>query len=272
MHLSSERLGRLCRSVWRIYIAQRIPVAAAGLAFFLTLALFPLLICLQTMLGNLFPPTEELRSFLRMLLPQDTVATILDYLRYVSANSGDTMLVMALAVLASSSAAAFRVVDRVMGDMRGRRRFFGVFALIFSFCFSLLFLAAVYFGVVLIGTGRWFLDFADRHIFFMNIASGWKWCRFILLFLLLFVMLTGLYRVTAPRDGQHRLLPGAAAATAALGALGFVFSAFIGASAKYPLVYGSLASVIVMMLWLYACGVILFLGGALNVALEQERE
>ena len=48
-----------------------------------------------------------------------------------------------------------------------------------------------------------------------------------------------------------------------------MFSAFIGASVKYPLIYGSLAGVIVVMLWFYTCGMILLLGGALNVALER---
>ena len=51
------------------------------------------------------------------------------------------------------------------------------------------------------------------------------------------------------------------------------FSAIIGASARYPLVYGSLASIIVLMLWLYTCCLILFGGAALNVALrDQKRE
>lgn len=264
-------LKRLCADIWTIYIGCRIPVAAAGLAFFLTLTFYPLLICLQAMLGSLFPGSEQLRGLLSVLLPADTVSTILDYLRYAAANRSETMLAMALTVVASSSAAAFRVVDRVLGEMRGGRRFRGAAALVFSFCFSLLFLAAVYLAVILVSTGKWFLDFADRHIYFMNISDSWSWGRFALLFLLLFVMISGVYRVTAPKGGA-RLLPGAALASAALVAVGVVFSAFIGASVKYPLIYGSLAGVIVIMLWFYTCGVILLLGGAVNVALERNRK
>ena len=264
-----ERFRKLLAGVYGIYTGSRLPIAAAGLAFFLTLTFFPLLICLQTMLGSLFPAAEELRGFLSMLLPSDTVSTIIDDLRYAAENRSDTMLVMALTVVASSSAAAFRVMDRVMGGMRGGRRFRGLAALVYSFCFSLLFLAAVYFAVILVSTGKWFLDFADRHIYFMNISGSWAWWRFVLLYLLLFVMLCGVYRVTAPKKTAGRLLPGAALAAGALVTLSILFSAFIGASAKYPLIYGSLAGVIVIMLWLYSCGVILFLGCALNVTLEQ---
>ena len=44
-------------------------------------------------------------------------------------------------------------------------------------------------------------------------------------------------------------------------------SAVISTSVRYPLVYGSLASVIVLLFWLYVCGAVLFLGSAVNVAL-----
>ena len=270
MRLRLEGFKRLLRGVYGIYTGQRIPIAAAGLAFFLTLAFYPLLICLQTMLGSMFPTSEEVRGILNVLLPADTVPTILEYLRYIAANRSETMLAMALTLVATSSAAAFRVVDRVMGDMRDARRFPGAAGLVFSFCWSLLFLAAIYLAVILIGTGKWFLDFADRHIYFMNISDSWRWWRFVLLFALLFVMICGVYRITAPKQGAYRMLPGAALARAALVAVSIVVSVFIGASAKYPLVYGSLASVIVIMLWLYTCGVILFLGNAVNVTLERE--
>ncbi len=267
--LNTAYLKRLVAGVYAIWSGCRIPIAAAGLAFFLTLTFYPLLICLQAMLGSLFPSSGQLRSILTVLLPADTVSAIQEYLKYVAANRSDTMLAMALTVVASSSAAAFRVVDRTMGQMRGGRRFSGPAALVFSFCCSLLFLAAVYLAVILVSTGKWFLELADRHIHAVNISDSWSWCRFVLLFLLQFVMVSGVYRVTAPKGVGQRLLPGALLASAALVAVGAVFSAFIGASVKYPLIYGSLAGVIVVMLWFYTCGMILLLGGALNVALER---
>ncbi len=267
--MQTAEIKRFCLGVYRLNRTHRLPIAAAGLAFFLTLTFFPLLICLQTMLGSMFPSSEELREFLTILLPEDTVAAIQDYLRYIAANRSERMLAMALTLVATSSAAAFRILDRVMGGMRGGRRLPGAFTLVFSFCFSLLFLAAIYLAVILVSTGKWFLDFADRHIYFMNISESWRWWRFVLLFLLLFVMISGIYRITAPRDTEIRQLPGAALASAALVAVSVVFSALIGASVKYPLIYGSLAGVIVIMLWLYTCGVILFLGNAVNVTLEQ---
>ena len=252
-----------------IYFDHHIPRAAAALSYFLTWSVFPMLICLYQMLGRLFPASEEIRAFLTGLLPANITDTFLDFLRYVSLNQSTTMLFVALTVLVTSSSAAYRTMDDVIGEMRGRTRFSGFFEVLFSLGFSVIFLLAIYLAAILILTGKWFLDFVDRHIMFMNISDSWSWARFVLLGLLLFVIMFGLYRMTAPKEGPVRILPGAVAAAVALVIVSIFFSTVIGVSVRYPLVYGSLASLIILMFWLYVCGIVIFMGGALNVTLER---
>ena len=255
-----------------IYIKNHIPRAAAGLSYSLTMAVFPLLICLYTLIGSLFPAMGNIREFLDMMLPYETVDTIMDYLGYVSNNLSKTMFVAALLVMLTSSSAAFRLIDNVTGEMRGRRRYGDVFALVFSFLFSVIFLLTILVCMAVIITGKWFLEFVDSHIDFLNISSAWNWARFLLMAGLLFVVLSILFRFTAPRDGKVHVLPGALASALALLVVSPIFSYFIGLSVKYPLVYGSLASIILMMFWFYICGIILLTGNALNVALERAGE
>ena len=47
---------------------------------------------------------------------------------------------------------------------------------------------------------------------------------------------------------------------------------FIAASAKYPLVYGSIASVILLIFWLYLCSLMLIMGMVLNIVLRDREE
>ena len=80
---------------------------------------------------------------------------------------------------------------------------------------------------------------------------------------LLFVLLT--YRLSLPRGGPRPpILPGAVLASGALVAFSVLFSWFIGLSSRYSLVYGSLASVIILLVWLYLCGNILIVGNVFN--------
>lgn len=270
-----NKVKKIGQGMFRIFMDNNIPRAAAGLSYFLTLSLFPTLICLYHMLGNLAPPTEEIKGFLDGLLPASTADTILSFLRYVSANRSAGMLFAALVVLVTCASAAFRCVDNVTAEMRGVSRYSsGFLAFIFSVVYSLLLVAALYVAAIFILTGKWFLEIIDRQLMFMNVSDTWSWARFILLGLLLFVMLSWLYRVTAPRAAGRRgtrirLMPGAVAAAAALLVVSMVFAGVIGVSAQYPLVYGSIASLALMMLWLYFCGIIVFMGNALNVMLER---
>ena len=60
-------------------------------------------------------------------------------------------------------------------------------------------------------------------------------------------------------------------AAAALVAASALFSWFIGLSSRYSLVYGSLASGIILLVWLYLCGNILILGDVFNCVWYRRR-
>ncbi len=262
-------LLRLGESVIRHYISFHISRASAGLSYFLMLTVFPLLICLYSMLGSLFPSPPEVREFLELFLPMGMVETLMDFVYYVSTNVSSRMLTLAIAAMATSSAAGYRIIDKVMFELRGKRRRERAMAFIFSFVFSLVFLAALYVAALLIATGGRFIAFADEYIGFLSVSHNWEWFRFVLLYLLLFVMILGVYRITAPAGMKVILVPGAVSASVALLLVSILFSWFIGMSARYPLVYGSLASVMIMLLWLYICGNVLFLGNIINISLEK---
>ena len=94
---------------------------------------------------------------------------------------------------------------------------------------------------------------------------------FLLGMVFLFILL--LYRFAAPLDKPSPpVVPGALAASAALAAASAIFSLLMGNSARYSLVYGSLASVIIMLVWLYLCGNILIMGNVVNFVLFTHRK
>ncbi len=264
-----KRLIEIAGNMIQLYLDNHVSRASAGLSYFFMLTVFPLLICLYAMLGSLFPSGEEIAAFLQGLLPVETLLMIMDFMGYVSANSSTRMISVALVAMAISSAAGFRIVDKVMFELRGTRRQGKQFAFVYSFIFSLVFLAALYLAVVLMATGGWFIGFVDRYVGILNISENWEWFRFVVLFMLLFVLILGAYKICSPGHKEMIIVPGAFWAALAMVGISVVFSWFIGMSVKYPLVYGSLASVMIMLLWLYICGNVLFLGNILNISLEK---
>ncbi|MBE7017003.1 MAG: YihY family inner membrane protein [Ruminococcaceae bacterium] len=267
-----KKTAYLAENVIRLYFINHISRASAALSYFFMLSLFPLLICLNSMLGSLFPTAEEFEGILRGMLPVETVNTLMDYLAYVSSNSSHRMVTVALVALATSSAAGFRIVDKVMNEIRRVKKVKKQFAFFMSFVYSLVFLSAIYFAALLIASGGWFINFIDENVKIINISKNWEWFRFLLLFFVLFIFILGAYRLCSPKKSDTLIVPGAFWASFAIVAVSFVFSWFIGISIKYPLIYGSLASVMVMLLWLYIFSNLLFLGNILNTALEKINE
>ena len=124
--------------------------------------------------------------------------------------------------------------------------------------------------MVVIFTGDWFFGLLQTHLpprvvelIPLQALSGlWRWTRYLLLFFFFLLLVLVIYRVGTPRDRVgRRIVRGAALlASLAMVACSVLFSWFIGLSSRYTLVYGSLASLIILLVWLYFCGNILLLG------------
>lgn len=262
---------RIIRELAEIYSRTRIPRASAALSYYFTMTLFPLIICLYTLLGSNYSRAVEVLDFAERFLTEDTVRIVEDFLDYVAASNSQAMLAAGLAVLVTSASAAVRTLQTTVGEMQGGKRFQGLMDFIFSIIFSLVFLAAMYFAILVIISGQEVLELVNRFLPFVDISSSWSWLRFLLLAGILFVIFWGVYEVSKRQSDRYKTFPGAILSTAATVVMSFVFSVFIGASAKYPLVYGSLASVILLMFWLHLCCQIIFIGAAFNIALRNDR-
>ncbi len=269
--MKASRAATVVSGLLRLYFGKRISRGAAAMSFFILLSVFPLLISLNGMLGSLFPTTERFEALAQGLMPQQTVGVVSDYLRYIGRNSGGGMLAAGLLMTCTSAAAVFRATLGVLADLRGRQRFRGLRSWPLSFLFSLVFLAVLYFAALVVLLGERLLAFLAGQFAFIDPDSLWSALRYPLLFLLAFLMLWGLYRLAAPEGEKRGLAPGALAAAAGIELLSAAFSAFIGYSTRYALVYGSLTSLVMLMLWLYACCTLVILGSALNLCLQRNR-
>lgn len=117
-------------------------------------------------------------------------------------------------------------------------------------------------------TGKRFLLWLDALMPHVSIIWSWTWVRFLVLFAILLMMILVLYRLTTPRRTPHRVFPGALFSAVGIVVMSILLSWLIGNSAKYSLVYGSLASVVILLFWFHVFGLLLILGVVLNHALE----
>lgn len=250
-----------------LYFSKRVARSAAELAYFLVLSFFPILICINALVGRLDLDTAAMLEMASPLLPREALEVLAEYVRYITSNQTPGLLTAGLMMTLFSSSAAFRALMNIMGDIYERSSYQGLVQVAASVAFSILFLVMIYLSLVVLLTGGWLFQLAED---FLHLESGmlpwdWQWIRFFILFCLVLLVVLVVYRMSAPRGKPTPpVLTGGILASAALVAASVVFSWFIGMSSRYSLVYGSLASVIILLVWLYLCGNILILGNVFN--------
>jgi len=90
--------------------------------------------------------------------------------------------------------------------------------------------------------------------------------------LLAMLALTVIYRVARPREEKLRnVLPGAMLATALWWMVNVLFGAYVR-RVPYSVVYGGLAAVIGLLVWMELSAIIIFLGAAWNAELAESRK
>ena len=253
---------RFVREIVEVYFDRRVSRSAAELAYFLILSFFPVLICVNAFVGLLHLDVNLILAGTEEFLPKESRSILGDYILYITDNQSNAMLFAGLTMTLFSASAAFRALMNIMADIYGRTTYRGLGQVVASVAFSVLFLITIYLSLAVLLTGSWFLHLVETYLpWVRQVVGDWQWIRFWVLFCLvmLFVLLT--YRMAAPR-GKPRppILTGGVLASAALVCASMLFSWFIGMSSRYSLVYGSLASVIILLVWLYFCGNILLLG------------
>lgn len=255
--------------VWEIvevYFSRRVSRSAAELAYFLILSFFPALICVNAFVGLLDLDVNLVLTAAAGVLPAESLSVLGDYITYISDNQSRAMLLAGASMVLFSASAGFRALMNVMADIYERPSYRGLGQIIASVVFSILFLATVYLSIAVLLTGSWFLSIVERHFpWVLELVGSWQGVRFWLLFCLVMLFVLLAYRMAAPR-GKPRppILTGGVLASAVLVCASMIFSWFIGMSSRYSLVYGSLASVIILLVWLYLCGNILILGNVFN--------
>ena len=248
--------------------------AAASLAYFLILTLFPLLVCVNFFIGLLELDPEAVFSALDPLLPRESLSIILDYLTYVSGipqSQSTPLLLASLFTILLSASAGLRTLLKTMDELYQVRHVSSLRRVVVSVVLSILFLLTIYLSIVVIFTGDWFFQLLEARlpsplaelIPLRLLSQLWGWLRYLLLFFCVLLLVLAVYRMGTPpplRREKKVLRLTALLSAGALVACSVLFSWFIGMSSRYSLVYGSLASLIILLVWLYFCGNILLVG------------
>lgn len=268
---------QIITNIIRTFFEQRIHRSAAALSYFLTMTIFPMLICVQWILGTL---GEDILIFLDSfaeLIPENALAIIKDYLAYTGSQSAALLSVGIITAIYTGSS-AYRMLSDLLRDIFDSYGGNALLRFAMSFIWAGAFIIFIYVGAIIVLAGRWLMGFLEpffamiKFINLNSIASLWTWFRFILLIIFSTFLLYVLYFASAWYSPHIKvILPGAVLSSLLLTVISLVFSWFISLSVNYSLIYGSLASMIILMFWLYILGNIIIIGALFNKEISLQK-
>jgi membrane protein len=280
---NAEHPRELTRSGWRDVLwrvkeetaKDNISMIAAGVAFYLMLAIFPMLAATVSIYGLVADPVDVQRNFESVagVIPEQARSIMIDQLTAVTSASGGQLgfgVVLSIALTlwsASRGVIAMITALNIAYDEKETRSFIKLNGIALALTialivFMILTLAVVVALPVVIG--------------YLNLGETVEWAirlaRWPILAFAIIVALAVLYRYAPDRDAPRwRWVSWGASVATVIWLLGSVaFSVYVSNFADYNKTYGTMGAVIILLLWFNLSSYAVLLGAELNAEMEHQ--
>jgi membrane protein len=247
---------------------------AAALGFYLTLAIFPALIFLLTMLPYLPIPRldQAIMDLLSQALPPEAARMLEDTVRRIATERKGGLLSFGfLAMLWAASMGMYAVMQQlnITYNVKEARSFIKgrSIALLLTLLFGVLVIGA--FALIVMGgvVQDWLAEFVGRHPALLTFFAVSRWVIIVGALLMSFDLIY--YLAPNMQRKWTWITPGAVFGVTVMLLTSLGFRLYITHFANYEATYGALGAMIVLMLWFYLAGLVLLVGSEINVVLEQ---
>ena len=254
------------------FFGNRIYRYAAAFSYYVTMSVFPFLILVSIIVAPFEIHLETIPAALENFIPGGIISVLRSHLNYINRNNTDLMMWSAVLFITTSASGAMRVLMNIMADIHGKSRYSFFGGILVSLVMALAVLLFIYLSCIIVVMGRWLIELLDAHFGNIAFTDLWIWLRFLILFPIMFLFVVIIYAITTPRDKKKfRKSVGALSASIVMVLTSMVFSWMLSFTNRYTIVYGSLASVVILMIWLFACGIILICGNVINVIIDRRK-
>lgn len=253
---------------------DNIGIYAAQASFFIVISAVPFIMLLLTLV-KFFVPMDRV-TVLEMInrFAPETVGNFLTTITnelFSKTSTAPIISITAVSTLWIASKgvmALYLGINNVFKPQKMPNYFYSRFV---SILYTLIFIAALLLTIIVFGFGSKIEDFLSVRFPFVGAIVSFLLNIRILLFIIMLTLVFALFYSFLPRakKGFKYQIPGALCAAAGWILFSFVYSIYIEYFSNYSYVYGSLAAIVFLMLWLYFCMNILLYGAEINKLYEK---
>lgn len=275
-YLEKHPAQRLAVQLFRRYLDHHVARDGAALTYYLLFAIFPLLIFLNNLVGLLQLDIHELvYEIPGGVIPQEIFSLLDQYLHYIARVSNQKLLWFSLVF---SIYFPYRAVNALFLSVR---KAYGVSAPVHflrdqlhMLFYTLVLIVALCSAALTSTVGSRVLAFVSRFVYLSDsFVNLWTSSRFAVLGAILFAVIALLYALALGSSREKRgIWPGVLVSLLMWIILSMGYSLYVEHAANYSIIYGSIGTIIVLLLWLYLSAVMLIMGAELNSVLLGSRK
>lgn len=250
--------------------ADHVGAYAAQSAYFFMLCLIPIILLLITMVQYTPVTKADVMTAVIQVFPASVENLITSIVNQVYNQS---MGIIPVTIIVAMWSAGKGVLAMASGlnciySCRETRNY--IVLRIRSTVYTLLFIVVIILLLVLSVFGNTLNLFIARHIPFLKRIADWLIeTRAVITPTVLVIFSLMLYKFLPNRRGRFRdQLPGAMFAAVGWMVISWVFSIYLDVFKGFSSMYGSLTTIVLIMLWMYFCMYCILLGAEMNVLME----
>lgn len=276
-HTQKSGVRDIVTGLVRSYFTDNLSKASAELSYYLLFSIFPLLLLLSSLLSVTRVSQMTLLQLLS-LLPDEIQRIVSPIItRYI----GQISYTAFLWRMVGFSALGIYFLSRTMGSLmhnvnriyRIPNRRGGIGQLLFEIFSAAGFVFAIVCSFVLVILGRALYALVSHFVQIpQQLLWLWTYGRYIVAIGLMFLFLLLLCYLAPNCIMRFRdAVPGAVFTLLVWIVCTMIFTFYINNISRYDALYGSISAIMVLMLWMYMTGIILFLGFELNYILMKHK-
>lgn len=252
---------------------DRVGIYAAQASFFIILSIFPFVLLLLNLIGLTTLDKSFIIRGINAYLPISVRPLLIQMINELYTHvSGTVVSIAAIGAIWSASKGFLSVMFGIYNiyKVHQNRNYF--ISRFISMIYTVIFLVAMIVTMILLVFGNRLFNLAISFIPGLKEISVLSLViRYLLVFLLLTLFFIAIYRMAHLKTTTFiRVLPGSMFSSLGWIVFSYVFSIYVDNFANMTYMYGSLTAVIILMLWIYFCIYILFIGAEINTFYHPE--
>lgn len=253
------------------YNLNKISYTSGSMAYFFTLSFFPFIMFLNALIGLLDLDSVQLFNIMTPFFPEQVSNIIVGYNEYIANISNKPVLIISIIISLYSASRAIGSMIISLNSIYDieKQRFFivdWIISCIFTVAIGvviLLLAVSIITSTKVMGKIYEVLSISAPSVALTNIIVT------LLTLIIIFFIIFSLYYIMPNKKMQaKKLIPGSIFSTFGIAMMGVFVSGYVRLSTRFSLLYGSISTIIVVMLWFYLFGNIISIGATINRTIE----